>query len=153
MKNIYTKSLAFIFLAVTVVFTACEETIEDEDPTADDRDQFLGQWETTETSTLYPQPNTFTMSIEKDDNSAQIRLYNIYQLGAGVYAYAVVAGNSFTIPEQSVNNMVVEGYGDLVSENKIEMEYTVNDGADKDEVISDMNRSNPSLLAVNFALK
>ncbi|MCF8219488.1 MAG: hypothetical protein K9I29_05590 [Bacteroidales bacterium] len=150
----YTKILALIFVSVLVVFTSCEDTIDDEDPTADDRDKFLGQWETTETSTLYPQPITFQMNIEKDDNSAQIRLYNIYQLGTDMYAYALVTGNSFTIPQQSVNDMIIEGYGEMVTDNKIDLEYSVNDGADKDEVIGEMIRANPSLIAaVNFTLE
>lgn len=149
----YTKILALIFVSVLFVFTACEDIVDDEDPTAEPRDKFLGQWEATETSTLYPQPNTFQVNIEKDDNSAQIRLYNIYQLGTDMYAYALVTGNSFTIPQQTVNDMIVEGYGEMVTDNKIDIEYSVNDGADKDDVIGEMIRANQSLLAVNFTLE
>lgn len=150
--KMYQKYLLLLFLSVLVVFTACDETIDDDDPTVEDREKFLANWETTETSTLYPQPITFQVSIEKDDNSAQIRLYNIYQLGTDVYAYALVTGSSFTIPQQSVNNMLIEGYGEMVTENKINIDYTVNDGADLDNVTGEMLRINPSLIGPYLAL-
>lgn len=150
----FQKYFLFLFLAVIVVFSACDDIIDDDDSTVEDREKFLGNWETTETSTLYPQPITFQVSIEEDINSSQIRLYNIYQLGIDVYAYAVVTGTSFTIPEQTVNNMIIEGYAYMDGENKINIDYTVNDGADLDEVTGEMLRVVPTLLpSGNLAVK
>lgn len=150
----FQKYFLLLFLAVILVFSACDEVIDDDDPTVEDREKFLGNWETTETSTLYPQPITFQISIEEDMNSSQIRLYNIYQLGTDVYAYAVVTGSSFTIPEQTVNNMIIEGYASLDGENKINIDYSVNDGADLDDVTGEMIRMVPTLLpSGNLAVK
>lgn len=147
--------LFYMLLAGLLAFSACDEVIED-DPSTDEREKFLGSWTTTETSTLYPNPITFTVTVENDDNSTQIRLYNIYQLGTNVYAYAIVTGSSFTMPEQSVNNMIIEGYGEMVNENTIELEYTVNDGSDLDQVTGEMKKNVPSLpvpAGPNLALK
>lgn len=151
--------LFFILLSALIAFSACDETIDDDDPGVEDREKFLGSWSTTETSLEYPQPITFTVTIEKDDNSAQIRLYNIYQLGTDVYAYALVTGNSFTIPNQNVSNMeIVDGYGEMVDDNTIELDYVINDGANQDTVTGQMKRNVPSLPAPvparpNLALK
>ncbi|MGM0647361.1 MAG: hypothetical protein ACQESZ_03120 [Bacteroidota bacterium] len=136
-----TTLLLVMLSALAFLFQACDEIIDDDDPTVDPREKFLGQWETTETSTLYPQPITFMMDIQEDVNSAQIRLYNIYQLGPNMYVDAVVTGDNFTIPQQTVDNLDVEGFGQLVNDNTIEIEYTVNDGADLDNVVGTMTNN------------
>lgn len=152
------KKALFPILSITLIFslvltTGCDDIIDDDDPLADPREKFTGVWQTTETSTLYPQPTTFSIKVELDVNTAQIRLYNIYQLGQNTYAYAIVTGNSFTIPEQDVESMVIEGFAQMKNNNLIEIEYTVNDGADLDNVIGEMNRSLPALPSPQLALE
>ncbi len=140
----YHNYILFILISGLLVLASCEEEIID-DPNIDEREKFLGDWETTETSTLEPNSFTFNMVIEPDVNSSQIRLYNIYYLGLDVYANALVTGSSFTIPQQNVNNMIIEGYGEMITETRIEMEYTVNDGADLNNVTGVMIKAVPSL--------
>ncbi len=144
--------LVMVLILGAIFMAGCDEIIDD-DPMADPRDKFTGTWQTSETSTLYPQPTTFSVKVELDVNTAQIRLYNIYQLGQNTYAYAIVTGNSFTIPEQDVENMVIEGFAEMKNDNLIEIEYTVNDGADLDQVIGEMNRSLPASPSPQLALE
>jgi len=96
----------------------------------DDRDAFLGTWNVDETCNRIP----YQVTIIKDPgNSSQVVITNFWLIGPDESPpYAIVAGSNIVIPEQNIGNdgkNIVKGSGTLIK-NKIDWEYTVNDGAD-----------------------
>lgn len=122
------KYLNLIF--ITILFVSC--TLEEDDPLnpVDERDQFLGTWNVTETCSK----DAYQVTIEKDPtNSAQVLIYNFWLIGYQERPpYGIVAGSSIYIPKQLMCNddsNEVSGNGSI-NKNEITWDYTVNDGAD-----------------------
>ncbi|MFC2111129.1 hypothetical protein ACFLQ5_01615 [Bacteroidota bacterium] len=135
MKKI-TKLFFTIIIITTIMFSACDP--DDEDPILNTSDYYVGTWLAEETSTLYPDPITFTVEIKADAiTEGQVFIYNFYHLGNADAdkVTAITSSSSITISPQTVCNNVINGEGTL-SGNKIMWSYYVNDGADIDHVIS-----------------
>ena len=114
----------FIFSIIS-----CTEEEDIANP-SDDRDVFIGTWNVNETCIR----DSYSVEIVADpSNSAQILIKNFWLIGYQEKPpYAIVAGNTITIPKQfmcSNNENEVSGSG-IFNKNKIEWTYTVNDGAD-----------------------
>ncbi|MBI9033639.1 MAG: hypothetical protein JEZ03_04110 [Bacteroidales bacterium] len=122
------KNTAIVWvLALLLGFTACEPeptTIPDEDY----RDDFIGTWladDSPAKSTL----NTYVVTISKDpSNSAQLLLNNFHQTQQNVSG--LVSASRITISGFSTNAGSISGEGKLIGNNKIQWDYSVNDGAD-----------------------
>jgi hypothetical protein len=130
-RNLLIKLLMTLSIGVILFSTSCEL---DNDPiTSDPRDNFTGTWTVNETSSLYG-TNNYTVTISYDpNNSTQVLISNFYHFGMEFNAYAITTINSITIPQQEVCNHNVQGTGQR-DKNKITWNYTVNDGADLDQV-------------------
>ena len=107
---------------------SCSE--EDDVNPSDDRDVFIGTWNVSETCIR----DSYSVEIVADpSNSAQVLINNFWLIGFQEKApYAIVAGNSIIIPKQYIcnnNENEVNGTG-IFDKNKINLTYTVNDGAD-----------------------
>lgn len=135
MKNSNRNILVIILLIFVISYTAC---VPDKDDPALDREKFIGDWLATETSTLHPTPISFNVTIsENAGNIKQVYISNFYHFGwaSTDRVLANVNGNSIIIEPQTVCNNIVNGSG-ILSDNKINWSYNVNDGADIDKVTS-----------------
>jgi len=127
------KNLALILTGIMLMLVWSCELIEDPDP-ADPRDNYTGNWTVNEVSSLYG-TNNYNVSIIYDPgNSTQVLIKNFYHFGMEIETFAIATNASLTVPEQIVCNHTVKGKGTLSTKNKIEWTYTVNDGADVDNV-------------------
>jgi len=118
-----------ILLFISMVLISCTDDGDILNP-QDDRDAFLGTWNVIESCVK----DAYSVNIVKDpSNSAQVILQNFWLIGYNEKPpYAIVAGTTITIPEQTMcysGNNIVSGSGKL-NKSKIEWDYTVNDGAD-----------------------
>lgn len=124
----------FSILAVFLLLfagTGCEEDLlpEPDDP----RDAFTGTWICTD----YPAKSTataYTVEIVADPfNSSRVIIYNFFQLGMEEGPYAIVAGNTLTVPEQLIfnNTWQVSGFGRLKADEILWDEYNANQFAYK----------------------
>ena len=120
------------FLSVLLIFIAFISCTDDESiiNPQEDRDAFLGSWNVTESCSK----DAYTVNIIKDpSNSSQVIIENFWLIGYNEKPpYAIIAGNTLTIPKQYIcDNQAneVSGSGKL-DKNIIKLQYTVNDGAD-----------------------
>jgi len=127
------KFLNFRYIFYTIFLSAliisCTEGDDLINP-IEDRDAYLGTWNVNETCSR----DVYTVVIEKDPtNSSQVIIKNFWLIGYQEKPpYAIVAGSTITIPQQSMcddGSNIVSGSGSLVK-NDITWDYTVNDGAD-----------------------
>ena len=142
MKN-YLKLLILFVAGIILLQTACVPD-ETDDPVTDDRDYFIGNWMAEETSTLFPDPITFTVKITADPNDeSQVLLSNFYHLGSAAAdrVKAQVGSSTITIPQQTVCDVVINGTG-ILSGKKINLNYFVNDGAEVDQVTAVYSKIN-----------
>lgn len=126
-----TTLLLSILVLLLLSFFACEpfDIPDDTDP----RDNFTGTWTANETSSLFGTTN-YTVTIVNDpSNSTQVIIRNFYHFGNETETFAIPTSTTITIPEQYTANHTVKGQGSL-SKNRIDWNYTVNDGADTDIV-------------------
>lgn len=120
------KLIPPFLLIVFLALGGCEEDIIPD--LEDARDAFIGTW----TCTDYPgksQSSAYTVEITADTyNSSRVLIYNYFQLGYEVAPYAVVAGNTITVPEQLVENGTwqVSGFGQLKGNEIHWQEYNAN---------------------------
>ena len=131
------------FIAISISFftiTSCSPDKGETNPTSD-RENFVGTWKCQENSSRYG-TSTFDIQIGTDSsNSSNILIENIYNLGFKYKTSAIVNGNSFRIPSQSISGNIIEGSGISQTTNIINMKYLVNDGGGIiDSVSSILNR-------------
>ncbi len=104
-------------------FSGCSKNNPEPSP-SDPRQQYLGSWGVTETTTK----NYYTATISADPNSSDGVFINNFAAST-VQAHAVVSGNSITVTNQQLNNgWIVSGSGTYLS-SKITWTYSINDGA------------------------
>ena len=129
------KTIRYILIIIPLIsiFFSCNPDDNDNTPTADDRDKFVGSWVCAENSHMNG-PSSFTVPISLNaNNSSQVFLANFYQLGSGQKVYGVVAGTNVTVPTQTVSGVSVRGSGNITNnDTKINWNYYVDDGADID---------------------
>ena len=129
-------------LMITVFVSSCaKDNATDPNatsPTTDSRDAFVGSWGVTENSTTSTTPNTYTVIIGKQSStSSSIVIDNFY--GLTTYSVsAVVTGNTFKIPYQSIKNNTnstigfAAGSGTLATSTKINITYTTSIAGGRD---------------------
>ncbi|MFH0864666.1 MAG: hypothetical protein V1904_00620 [Bacteroidota bacterium] len=122
----------FTLASLTCFLVSCDPDDNNPPDDTDPRDKFVGSWSCNENSSQNG-ISTFTVTISLNTgNSTQIYLSNFYGLTSN-QVYAVIAGNSATIPSQTVSTFTINGSGTMSSANtKIDWSYNVNDGADID---------------------
>lgn len=122
------KKLAVIpasFLALSLLVGCADEDFDD--PAADPREKFLGDWICKETIGSSA-PTTFTIFVTSFGVSDSIRMSNFSGYGNSAVALGLVSGNSLLIPSQDigVTNIPVQGSGTWSSQGgneKISMTY------------------------------
>ncbi len=122
-----------LMLALSMIFFLGSCEVEPIDiPDEDARDAYIGTWSCTDTQ-VKSAKDSYSVSISYDpSNSAQVLLRNFGFLGQDVEPYAIVTGTIITIPEQTTSgDYIISASGKLVGKNKIEWNYTTNDGADE----------------------
>lgn len=128
------KNILLLILAALILTIFSCELLEDPDP-SDPRDNFVGNWNVNEVSSLYGTTNYNVTIIYDPGNSSQVLIKNFYHFGLEIETYAIPTLTSITVPEQSVCNHTVKGAGKLSSnKNSIDWTYSANDGADIDNV-------------------
>ena len=117
------KNIEFVWIVIfslMFVLQACED-IEISPDGDDERTPWLGQWICTESPNKATQ-NAYIVRIMIDpDNSAQVKLYNYFQLGDDVAPFAIVTSSTITVPQQQVagGSWTVSGFG-IMKNNVIE---------------------------------
>jgi hypothetical protein len=121
------KLLSFIFC---FVIFSCQEK-DANTPGADDRDPFIGNWVTAESSQQFGNTSfTITISKSSSDNENVI-IKNFYNLGVSANAIARVNGTQIELSSQQVSAQQIAGKGTL-SNGKINWNYVTDDGVQKD---------------------
>ncbi len=121
------KSLAMLLFPAMLLISSCAKD-DTTGPGADDRDKYVGSWSCKETPAGQPSV-TFTIDISKAGESDTLIVNNFNQLGGGTQAIFLVAGNSVTIPTQSITAVIVSGSG-FYSADKLNLNYS----ADSDQL-------------------
>lgn len=137
------KKYAFVkllLLAAAYVLLTMAQCNPDDGIDIDPRDKYIGDWSCTETSTQNPNPMTFNVNIVKEPlTENEIFVHNFYHLGFNEKALLLVNGTNLNIPVQTVCGLIFNGEGGF-AQNKINLTYTVNDGADIDTVSAVLSR-------------
>lgn len=90
-------------------------------PGSDPRDKYLGNWTCKET-VQGQAPTTFTISISSEGETDSLYVKNFNQLGNSTQTLWLVSDNSITIPNQSVTQVVISGFG-FYSGGKLNLNY------------------------------
>jgi len=111
-RNVFLRkaiSLAMCMTFALAFFTGCDSG----DDSKGGRDGFIGTWKiTTERVGTVLTDSDYTTNITKSStNSSDILINNILNFGAEYTVSATVNGNSFTIPQQSVQGIGFSGSG------------------------------------------
>ena len=132
----YKRILRYSFFFVLVILTmmSCQkETPPVNSPDA--RDKFASNWLCDESSSLNGSNPSFNVYIYKSTiNNYQILLENFYSLGTANKAIADVVKDSLYLYPQIVGGNTVQGSGKWVNANTLNMTYSVNDGAQTDNI-------------------
>ena len=114
-------------LVLLLFLASCAPESDSPTPT-DDRDKYIGTWSCAETSSQSG-ASTFDVTMRKNvTDDTQLLIDNFYLLGTSHSATVSKSGNSLTIGTQSISARTVQGSGSIVSDTKINLTYTVNDG-------------------------
>ena len=116
------KTLTIVAVA-SILFSACSKENDATPGSTDDRDRFTGSWICTEAGN----PSSFTITITKRGAADTIRIENFAGYGTNEpQAWALISGNSMTIPFQSITqtSINIKGTGVLnTAGTKITMNY------------------------------
>ncbi len=98
-----------LIVSVLALLSSCDITLVE--VPYDDRDNYLGRFETEEYSETYDQLTYYNMRIvrDSDDFSNVIYIRNFYAVDIEVFAE--VRGDRLTIPRQIIGGYIVEGTG------------------------------------------
>ena len=100
-----------IAFALTAMYSCEEDPLNNSD---DPRDKYSGVWKCYETSELFGD-QTYQVEIYKDDLSDnKIIINNFSGLGYGFEAFAIVDGKNLDFPQQTIDNTMISGSGEVV---------------------------------------
>lgn len=119
-----------IMILVTVlVVSSCGTTDLNDPGTNDDASKFLGTWNVSD----QPARINYVVKIQRSVvASDKVILDNFGDLGGS--ATGLVVGNAIVIDQQNIGGgFSAEGTGDYISENKLQFEFTLDDGIDKEQ--------------------
>lgn len=89
---------------------ACEDDLS---LTKDARENLKGIWYVSEESNSFGQ-KTYESEIKIDNiTEDKILIYNFFELGKGLSANAYLDGNNISIPKQTIDDIEIEGKGEL----------------------------------------
>jgi len=120
------RYLKISFLIAIISFAASCTKTEDEDAIIDDREKFIGTWNCNETSAIFLNTPNITVKISYHTNSSQVYLNNFYQTGYDINIYAIIAGNSITIPKQLIcEDKYIESGNGTLNNKEINIAYKI----------------------------
>ena len=99
-----------LFLCLVLVSCTDEEPLLIQD-TEDPRDKFIGNWNVREETAGQVTSNHESVITNDPNNTAQIIINNIYNLGATANISALVANNSLSISQASITGISIFGSG------------------------------------------
>jgi len=125
MLKIYTGILVMMVVFMT---SSCGTSDLNNDPGTGDRDKFFGTWSVSD----QPARLNYQVTIKKSVTSSdQVILQNFADLGNN--AVGLVVGNSIVIDTQDLGGgYSTEGSGDYIDKNKLQFEFFLDDGIDKE---------------------
>lgn len=122
----------FILAAGIIILATLNACDPNDTPAPDEdvREKYTGQWSCVEQGGA-----AYYVNISLDPgNSTQILISNFHFFGTGESAYAIPTTSTLTIPSQDIAGNTVNGSGNLVSNNKINLTYYVNDHSQTETV-------------------
>jgi hypothetical protein len=126
----------FIVLISFLALPSCKPDEEEPNGPAVNPDLLTGLWTCTESSQMAGAA-VYEVEIIKSGSSAnQLLIEGIYHLGAGNTGVLNMNGNNIIIPQQVVNNVVIAGNGVVVNQNRINLEFTADDGGGMVDAVS-----------------
>ena len=121
-KNTNKKTMNFKLLMTCSALFILAACVKNDEPTIDERDQYMGTYTVTEISNLNA-TLTFDVELEKRGNSgSDFYIKNIYD--TDLDAVADLSGRKFVIEKQTLGNWIFQGYGS-VSDTSLSMTYEV----------------------------
>lgn len=135
-------AFALFSLLLIPVFNACIPEDDLDPDTGDPREKFIGSWIFSDAPALRSVKATYTVTISNDPgNSTQVLLRNFAGAGGMYSAYGIVTADRITVPEQEMaTGFIVEGSGDLTSDDFMEWEYTITAGGDMENFSASASR-------------
>ncbi len=129
MKNKIQRLLLQCITAGMLFLASCAADDSDNPSPVDERDKYLGTWSCAENSSKSG-ASTFDVILRKNTNeSNQFLMDNFYLLGSTHSAVLTKSASNLSLPVQSVSGNTVQGSGTIVSDTKINLTYSVNDGS------------------------
>lgn len=120
--------LRFLIVVLAFIIASCGTTDLNNDSGTNDRDKFLGTWNVSDQPARLNYQVTIKKSVTYDD---QVSLDNFADLGNS--ATGIVVGNTIVIDKQDVGSgFSTEGTGDYINENKLQFDFFLDDGIDKE---------------------
>lgn len=122
-----------IVTACLFFITSCAPEEEDISFTAE---EMAGTYSCSENSQVFGQSSYEVAVTRSTSASDQIIIENFYQLGAGTFVTVNIRGSNLLVPQQVVNNIVISGDGVIVNENRMNLNYTADDGGGVVDVVT-----------------
>ncbi len=136
MKNLFKIGIAIFF--ATFLLISCEK-----EPNAVSREDLVGKW--TCKDELNTSKDSYKVSISLNEAiENQVFLFNFGSLGTSVQAYGIVSNGKVSVPLQDIGStgFSVNGKGIIINEKKIEWQYTLENGADRQDFVAVYNKDN-----------
>lgn len=119
----------FIFSALLFLITSCGVSDIDGNQGNDDKvEKFLGTWNVSD----QPERLNYVVTIQRSPLYAdRVLMENFADLGSD--AIGLVVDNTIVIDQQDIGNgFKTEGSGNYINENKLEFEFFLDDGIEKE---------------------
>ena len=120
-----------LFLCFVLVSCADEETVLV--PDVDPKDKFIGTWNVREEIGNQVTGNYTSVVTSNPNNTSQIIINNIYNLGTAANISALVANNSLSISQASITGISIFGSGTYGGSGFI-INLTVDEGSGTSQV-------------------
>jgi hypothetical protein len=125
----FSKSKVMAVCIALLFVVGCASDDDSEVTPIDERDKYIGTWSCAENSSKSGN-STFDVVIRKNSTSTgQFYIDNFYLLGSSHSALVDKSGTSLTIATQSISGNTVQGSGNIISDTKINLTYSINDGS------------------------
>ena len=100
----------------------------DEEPIVDYREKYLGTWNVREETGNQVTGNYISVVTSNPNNTSQIIINNIYNLGATTNISALIANNSLSISQANITGISISGSGTYSGSGFI-LNLTVDEGS------------------------
>jgi hypothetical protein len=130
----YSKILTILTITVLGLFMISCETDDVDKDSGDIRDEYVGDWNCNENSSLFGTSN-YSISITKSESEGEVWIKNFHNLGDNVSARIMVEDNNIDLPLQVFESNEVEGSGtSAVNYKEMTLTYTAKSGGDNENV-------------------